>query len=134
MKKSFSMLALASVLLAAASGVVSSAAAQQVTPNPVPRSGLTVYTGGLTDDCTVTLGGVTQGKNIVMTATAREKVLGIQADRGSEFLLTLTCDGASGVYKGNATRDTFFSFRGSGSSAREWHGFFGPVPPLSVGH
>lgn len=130
MKKSFSMLALASVLLAAFSG----AGAQQVTPNPVPRSGLTVYTGGLTDDCTVTLGGVTQGKNIVMTATAREKVLGIQADRGSEFLLTLTCDGASGVYKGNATRDTFFSFRGSGSSAREWHGFFGPVPPLSVGH
>lgn len=101
MKKSFSMLALASVLLAAFSGAASSAAAQQVTPTPVPRSSLTVHTGGLTDDCTVT-----QGKNIVMTATAREKVLGIQADRVSELLLTLTCDGASGVYTRPTPRAT----------------------------
>ena len=130
MKKSISLLALASILLSSLASAQTATAARSY----VPHSSVLVYTGDLTEDCTATLGGVSQGKPIIMTASAKEKVMGIQADRNTEVQLTVSCDGASAVYKGIAGRDTRFSFTGSSAGLDSWSGYVGLVPGLKVNH
>lgn len=127
MKKSFSMLALASVLLAAFP------AGAQRTASAVPHFPVFVDAGNLRNGCTATLGAVAQGKPVVMNAAAKDTFMGVQADKGSEVLLTVTCeDGASGIYKTNANDQIRFAFERGNVSPDEWLGFVGPVPALKI--
>lgn len=127
MKKSFSMLALASVLLAAFSG-----AGAQRTASAVPHFPVFVDAGNLPEGCIATLGGTAQGKATIMNAAAKDKFMGVQADKGSEIVLTLACEGASGVYKANVNQPLRFAFVPGNVSPDEWLGFVGPVPALKI--
>lgn len=126
MKKSFSMLALASVLLAAFP------AGAQRTASAVPHFPVFVDAGNLRNGCTATLGAVAQGKPVLMNAAAKDKFMGVQADKGSEIVLTLACEGASGVYKANVNQPLRFAFLPGNVSPDEWLGFVGPVPALKI--